>query len=113
MRRWWNEQTPPFHLGVVGILCGAFACYAFVVVRNVPLGAITLLSIWDIGCLMVSTAPNYRLWAPRGRFLRLIKSYIDTIHSIRYGRGQRLLRVGVTVIVLVLAAATVVWTATS
>ena len=110
MKNWWNATAPPNRLALVGILCAVIACYSVYVRAGVALALIGVLTVWNAGCLLVAEAPSYPLWTPVSRFSRCVKSYVDVVYSIRYGRGQTLLRISVLSLVVILAVAAAVWT---
>jgi hypothetical protein len=113
MRRWWNGTAPPNRLALVGILCAVIACYSVYAGAGVALALIAVLTVWDAGCLLVAEAPSYPLWTPVSRLSRCVKSYVDLVYSIRYGRGQTMMRISVLSLVVILAVTAAVWTVTA
>ncbi len=87
--------------------------YFLVIERNISGAILIAVTFWQVGCLAVATNSSYDSWEPTGVGGRLMKRYVDVVYSIRYDRGQRILRVGVVILVVILAAAVVAWTAFS
>ena len=111
MRRWWREESTPHRLGAWCVFSCAAALYFSFVEVSPFFAVITPLTIWDAGCVMESTSPAYGNWKPERRLPRVVKSYVDVVHSVRYGRGQRVLRAVVVILAVVLAAVLFAWTA--
>ena len=111
--RWWSSQKPARQLAVFGAMGLVAGFYFLVVERTVPGAILIVITFWQVGCLAVSTTASFDLWKPTANVGRFVKRYVVIVHSVRYGRGQRILRVGVVFAVAVLALATIVWTATS
>ncbi len=111
--RWWRSQMPPRRLGVFGIGGIAGGTYFLVIERNIPGAIIFAVTCWEVGCLAVADDSSYNSWQPTGRGGQLLKRYVDVGYSIRYGRGQRILRAVVVIVVVVIAAAVLAWTAFS
>ena len=108
--RWWSSQKPLRQLAAFGSMGLAAGFYFLVVERTVPGAILIVVTFWQVGCLAVSTTANFDLWEPRDNVGRFVKRYVVIVHSVRYGRGQRILRVGVALTVAALAAATILWT---
>lgn len=113
MKSWWNATNPPYRLVLAGALASVVGCYGLIVGADPPLALIAGFTVWGAACPLISDAPNYASWNPTGRLPRFIKGYVDVAHSIRYGRGQVVLRILVLSLVVALAVAAAVWTVTA
>lgn len=113
MKSRWEALEPPWRLVFAGFFAGLVGFCLLLDGGDLPLTLLAAFIIWDASCLMVSEAPNYASWSPTGRIPRFAKWYTDIVHSIRYGRGQTLLRISVLSLVAALTVAAAVWTVTS